>query len=193
VVDHVVERMPEGKQRGMESRFKLAGHAVHPMLVTIPVGMFVGAVAFDIAHLASGSTEPATVAFWMIATGLVGGVLAAVFGVVDWLGVPRGTRAWRVGLLHALANDVVLAAFLVSWLLRRGAEGHEPSALALVLSFGAILVAGVAAWLGGELVERLGVGVDEGANLDAVSSLRASGLVSAHTDPAARGTAPFHR
>ena len=36
----------------------------------------------------------------------------------------------------------------------------------------AFVLAGVTAWLGGELVDRLGVGVDDGANVNAPSSLR---------------------
>jgi hypothetical protein len=34
-----------------------------------------------------------------------------------------------------------------------------------------LLLGAVAGWLGGELVDRLGVGVDDGAHLDAPSSL----------------------
>jgi uncharacterized membrane protein len=175
----------------MESRVKVLGHAVHPMLITVPVGMFTGAVVFDIAHLVSGSEEPARVAFWMIATGIVGGALAGLFGFLDWWGIPKGTRARRVGLLHAVGNDVVLVLFAASWLLRLSDDGHQPSTTALVLSFAAFLVAGASAWLGGELVERLGVSVDDDADLDAVSSLRASGLITAHSDPAARTRASY--
>jgi uncharacterized membrane protein len=43
--------------------------------------------------------------------------------------------------------------------------------MALVFSFFGLGLALVTGWLGGELVDRLGVGVDEGANLDAPSSL----------------------
>jgi uncharacterized membrane protein len=61
--------------------------------------------------------------------------------------------------------------FAISWLLRAGAESWAPNALALVCSFAAVVLAVATGWLGGELVERLGIGVDEGANLDAPSSL----------------------
>jgi hypothetical protein len=61
--------------------------------------------------------------------------------------------------------------FALSWLLRFGQEGYEPTELAHVLSFAGIVLATVTGWLGGELVDRLGVGVDDGANLDAPSSL----------------------
>ncbi|MCD6056852.1 MAG: Protein of unknown function transrane, partial [Thermomicrobiales bacterium] len=65
---------------------------------------------------------------------------------------------------------VVLALFVVSWFLRRDAPA-EPGVLAFVLSLAGVALAVVTGWLGGELVDRLGVGVDRGANLDAPSSL----------------------
>ncbi|HUH08216.1 MAG TPA: DUF2231 domain-containing protein, partial [Egibacteraceae bacterium] len=98
-------------------------------------------------------------------------LFAAVFGLVDWLAIPRGTRAKRIGMLHGLGNAAVVALFAASWLLRLGQPDYAPQAPAIVLSVGAALLALVSGWLGGELVNRLGVGVDEGANLNAPSSL----------------------
>jgi len=106
----------------------------------------------------------------MIAVGVVGGLVAALFGLIDWLAIPRGTRAWRIGLLHGLGNVIVVAAFVASWILRQRAA-EVPSRLALALAFGGLALAVFTAWLGGELVDRLGVGVDDGANLDAPNSL----------------------
>jgi len=154
----------------MESRAKLFGHAIHPMLITFPIGLFVTAVIFDIIHLSTGTALWASIAYYMIAAGIVGGLLAAIFGLVDYLGVPGGTRARSVGLLHGAGNVVVVALFLVSWLLRRP-EPSAPSTLSLIASFAGVALASVTAWLGGELVERLSVGVDDGAHLDAPSSL----------------------
>ena len=67
-------------------------------------------------------------------------------------------------------NVLVVLLFAGSWILRRP-EPESPNGLALALSFGAVIIAVVAGWLGGELVDRLGVGVDEGANLNAPRSL----------------------
>ena len=167
----------------MESRFKVAGHAVHPMLITVPLGSFLGAAVFDAVHVLSGSEEASVVAFWMIATGVVGGLAAGLFGFLDWIAVPRGTRARRVGLVHALTNDAVLVLYASSWLLRQDEPARDPSVTALVLAYGALALSGLGGWLGGELVEKLGVGVDDDAHLDAVSSLRASGLISVRTGP----------
>jgi uncharacterized membrane protein len=106
-----------------------------------------------------------------IAAGVITGLLAAPFGLIDWLGIPSGTRAKRIGALHGIGNVIVVLMFAGSWLLRRDAPG-APDALALTLSFVGVVLALGTGWLGGELVDRLGVGLDEGAHLDAPSSLR---------------------
>ncbi len=159
----------------MESRAKLAGHPIHQMLIPFPLGLLATGVVFDIIHMVTGNTLMSSVAFYMIAAGIVGGLLAAPFGLIDWLAIPRNTRAWSVGLLHGLGNVVVLALFAGSWWLRYSDAGatanHIPSTLALVLSFAGAGLSVVTGWLGGELVDRLGVGVDDGANLNARSSL----------------------
>ena len=156
----------------MESRAKLAGHAIHPMLITLPLGLLGTAVVFDIIRAFTDDADFAVASFYMLAAGIIGGLLAALFGLVDWLAIPAGTRAKRVGLWHAAGNVVVVVLFAVSWLLRRGQADYQPDGLAFWLGVVAVLLALATAWAGGELVERLGVGVDEGANLDAPSSLR---------------------
>jgi uncharacterized membrane protein len=155
----------------MESKVKLFGHPVHPMLIVLPLGLLSTAVVFDIVYLLTDEPAFSTVAFWNIAAGIVGGLLAAVFGAWDWWHIPRETRAKRIGLWHGGGNVVVVVLFALSWLLRAGAVDYEPSGLAYVFSFAGLALATVTGWLGGELVDRLGVGVDPGANLDAPSSL----------------------
>jgi uncharacterized membrane protein len=153
----------------MESRAKFLGHPVHPMLVVFPLGLLATAVAFDIVGLVQNDQSWFHISFWMIVAGVIGGLLAAVFGLIDWLAIPSGTRANRIGLLHGGSNVVVVLLFIGSWFIRRGND-EIPSTGALVLSFIAILLALVGGWLGGELVDRLGVGVDSGAHLNAPSS-----------------------
>lgn len=154
----------------MESRVKVAGHPVHPMLVVFPLGLLSTAVLFDVIYLASDRSQWAVAAYYMIAAGLVGGLGAALFGWIDWAGIPSGTRAKRVGLWHGLANVAVLGLFVLSWVLRRDAPALPPTG-AIVAGLSAMVLAVIAAWLGGELVYRLGVGVDGGAHLDSPSSL----------------------
>jgi uncharacterized membrane protein len=154
----------------MESRAKIFGHAIHPILIVYPLGLLSAAVVFDIIYLVTGNPTWTTVSFWMIAAGIVGGLLAAVFGLIDYLGIPSGTRAARIGLLHGLTNLGVMILFIASWLLRWNSP-QVPSNLALALSFIAVVAALLGGWLGGELVERLGVSVTPGANLNAPNSL----------------------
>jgi uncharacterized membrane protein len=156
----------------MESRVKLFGHPVHPMLIVVPLGLFISAVILDVIYFAT--TANATlglVGFWNIGIGIIGGLLAAVFGLIDWLAIPSGTRAKRIGLMHAGSNVLMLALFTLAWLDRFATPDHLPTSGNLTFEVGALAIGMVAGWLGGELVDRLGVGVDEGANLNAPNSL----------------------
>jgi uncharacterized membrane protein len=154
----------------MESKVKVAGHPLHPMLIVFPLGLLATSVIFDIIGLSTSDSKWSSMSWYMIAAGIIGGLLAAVIGLVDWLAIPSGTRAKFIGLWHGGLNVVVVLFFAVSWWLRSTAPS-DPGKFALALSFLAVLVAVVAGWLGGELVDRLGVGVDEGAHLNAPSSL----------------------
>lgn len=149
---------------------KILGHHVHPILIVVPLGAFTTSVIFDVVHLFSGNPEHARAAYWTMIVGIFGGVAAGPFGLVDWLGIPSGTRAKRVGLSHALATGVMMALFIASWLLRSGTPG-VPGGFAILLSFVGLACGCVGGWFGGELVERLGIGVDRGAHENAPSSL----------------------
>jgi uncharacterized membrane protein len=154
----------------MESKVKLAGHPVHPMLIVFPLGLLATAVIFDIIFLVSGNSQWTIVAYYMIGAGIIGGLAAAVFGWLDWIAIPNGTRARRIGLWHGVGNVVVVGLFILSWLLRRENPDVPPTG-AIVAGVAAVVLALVTAWLGGELVDRLGVGVDDGAHLNSPSSL----------------------
>jgi uncharacterized membrane protein len=162
----------------MESRAKLFGHPVHQMLIVFPLGLFISAVFFDILYFISDNPRFAFVGYWNITGGIVGGLAAAIFGAIDFSAIPRGTRAWRIGLAHGLGNVGLIALFVVAWLLRRPDALHLPIATAFTLQIVALGLGTITAWLGGELVDRLGVGVSDGANLDAPSSL--SGRPATH-------------
>jgi uncharacterized membrane protein len=158
----------------MESRAKLLGHPIHQMLIPFPFGLLATAVIFDIIYLLWGNPTMTTVSYWMIFAGIIGAIIAAPFGLIDWLAIPKNTRAKTIGMIHGLGNVVVLLLFIGSCLLRYSEVGpilYLPTTAALVLSFAGFILAGVTGWLGGELVDRLTVGVDEGANLNAPSSL----------------------
>jgi uncharacterized membrane protein len=154
----------------MKASARLLGHPIHPMLIVFPLGLLAVAAIFDIIYVGSQNSHWADVSFWMITSGVIGGLIAAVFGVIDWLGIPEGTRAKYIGLIHGLANVVVVILFVVSWFMRRP-DPAAPPMIAIILGWIAVLIALFSGWLGGELVYRLNVGVEHGANLDAPNSL----------------------
>jgi uncharacterized membrane protein len=154
----------------MESKVKFAGHPVHPMLIVFPLGLLATAVIFDIIYLVSNNSPWTIAAYYMIGAGIIGGLAAAVFGWLDWIAIPRGTRARRIGLWHGAGNVVVLTLFILSWVLRRASPEVPPTG-AIVAGLTGLVIALLTAWLGGELVDRLAVGVDDGAHLDSPSSL----------------------
>jgi uncharacterized membrane protein len=106
-------------------------------------------------------------------------LLAAVFGFIDWLAIPGDTRAKRIGAWHGLGNLTIVVLFIVSWFLRLPNHAYGSDLLPFLVSLIAVLAALVTAWLGGELVYRMGVAVDEDAGLDASSSLDRDGAVRA--------------
>jgi uncharacterized membrane protein len=163
----------------MESRVKVLGHPLHQILLVFPLGLLATAAIFDLVYLVSRIPVWTESAYYMIGAGVIGGLAAAVPGWVDWWAIPRGTRAKRVGLVHGVGNVLVLVLFALSWLLQRPSPGAPPTEAILAALVGVVLAAGTA-WLGGELVNRMGVGIDDGAHLDAPNSL---------SSPSARGSA----
>ncbi len=161
---------------------RLLGHPVHPMLIIFPAGMFIMAVIFDILRLIFGGTALATASYYMIAAGIVGGLIAAFFGFLDWVQLPGDSRARRLGAWHGVGNFVIVVLFALSFVLRITPAGHVPNLYGLLPSFAGVLLLLVTAWLGGELVYRLGSQVDEGANPNAPSSL--SGQPASASDKA---------
>ena len=65
---------------------------MHPMLIVFPRGLLATAVIFDVIYLAGGDETMAIVSYWMILAGIIGGLIAAPFGWIDWLAIPRGTE-----------------------------------------------------------------------------------------------------
>jgi uncharacterized membrane protein len=157
----------------MKSRVVVAGHAVHPMLIVFPLGLLATSVVWDVCALATGEPRWAMISFWTILAGVVGALLAAVPGFIDWLAIPRGTRARTLGTYHMIINLCVVALFAISLVGRWLTPGGYELARAGWMSLGwiAVALAIVSSWLGGELVETLGISVHDGANPDAPSSL----------------------
>jgi uncharacterized membrane protein len=149
------------------------GHPFHPILVTVPIGAWVVSLVFDIASHSSGEPDVFVKgAFWLIGAGIIGAVVAAVFGLLDLLAIPRGTPAFRTGLTHMAMNLTVVALFAVSFGVRHGnLDVADSTTAGVVLSVIALAILVVSGWLGGKLAYRYGVRVaDERTQAEGFSS-----------------------
>jgi uncharacterized membrane protein len=91
----------------LESKVKLLGHPLHPIMVVFPLGLLITSVIFDLVDWITGNGFWSEIAFWVIAVGLVGGIIAASIGTIDWIEIPSGTRAKVVGLRHGAGNYII--------------------------------------------------------------------------------------
>jgi uncharacterized membrane protein len=146
------------------------GHPFRPILVTIPIGAWVASLIFDIATRvnSAGSRPLADAAYWLIAIGVLGALLAAVFGFMDLLAIPRSTQAFRIGLTHMGLNLAIVAIFIAGFSWRHAsisgtyaAARVQPGQLALSAVGIVLLLA--SGWLGGMLTYRFGVRVADEA------------------------------
>lgn len=161
----------------MRGKATALGHSIHPMVIVFPLALLVLSPVSDIVGAITHDAFWLRAAFWLAFLGVISAVVAAVPGFIDWLAVPGGTRAKRVGVIHLAVNLTAVALFVISVILRfqHGAEAFH--AVAFVLALVGACVVLVGGWFGGELVERLTVGVWSDAHLDAPSSLDAERLV----------------
>lgn len=162
----------------MEAKAKLLGHPIHQMVIVLPLGLLIAAWIADLAFFATSIGALAEVGYWNTLGGIASGLFAAIFGFIDWLAIPLNTRAKSVGAWHAGFNVVVLLLFTGSLLIRREMIGHTPTTLSFTCATAGVVLSGVSGWLGGELVNRLGIGVSSGANVNAPNSLSGKPAIS---------------
>jgi uncharacterized membrane protein len=138
----------------MSTRVTVAGHPIHPMLVTIPIGLWVFSLVCDFGYVFSGDERWATTAYFTLGGGIVGALLAAVPGLIDLLGF-HDARAQRIGRYHLVLNLAIVVAQAASFWLRtqEGLADVMPRAISIV----AVAVLIISGWLGGHLVHVLGV------------------------------------
>ena len=134
----------------------IKGHPLHPLLVTIPVGLFVAALVSDIVFVTDGSHGWAVASRWLLGGGLAGALLAALAGFADFAGNAR-IREFRDAWLHLFANLTLVLIQGVNLILRLP-DADVAGSIGIVLSAAAVLILLFSGWKGGELVFRHGVG-----------------------------------
>jgi uncharacterized membrane protein len=141
----------------MASPASIARHPIHAMLVPFPIGLWVFSLIADAIVLAGwGGPVWNDVALYTMAGGLIGGLLAAAPGLIDFLSLQDPT-ARRIGAAHLALNLLVVALFAVNFWLRT--TGRYGLRLPVTLSVIAVLLLVASGWLGGAMVYAHGVGV----------------------------------
>jgi uncharacterized membrane protein len=148
------------RDTGVRSRAALFGHPLHPMIVPFPMAFLVGAFAGDIAYWRTENPLWSSMSTWLIMAGLVMGMLAAVLGFIDFIGIKR-VRRGLTGWTHMIGNILVMAISLINLMHRLGDTEGGVLPLGLILSAVVVAILMVTGWLGGELVYRHKIGVIE--------------------------------
>ncbi|MBW4518268.1 MAG: DUF2231 domain-containing protein [Scytolyngbya sp. HA4215-MV1] len=148
----------EYRDSGVPSTVAIAGHPLHPLLVTFPIAFLTGAFGADLGYWLTHDPFWARAALWLIGGGFVAGLVAAFTGMLDFLRIDR-VKKHNAGWIHMFGNVAAMVLTLVNWILRwHDIEGAVlPTGLTLSLIVASLL--GITGWYGAELVYRHKVAV----------------------------------
>ena len=144
----------------MTSKASIGGHPIHTMLIPFPIGLWATSFAVDVLFYFLRHPTLLVVAKFMLAAGCLAAVAAAIFGIIDWLGIKNG-EVKKVANWHARLNVIALVVFTISFLLRLGSYSHlvgRRLTIPFLLSLVGVILISISGWLGGELVFRYGIG-----------------------------------
>jgi nitrite reductase/ring-hydroxylating ferredoxin subunit/uncharacterized membrane protein len=144
----------------MRSRARISSHPIHPMLVALPIGLWIGAFVFSIIGWATERSLLDAAGFYALIAGSIGAVLAAIPGVLDLFSVvPEHSSARTRGYIHGSVNSLALLIFIYA-AYRQGSAYNPPDKLTLLVELIGVACIGYSGWLGGTLVYRNQIGVD---------------------------------
>ncbi|MFD6568029.1 DUF2231 domain-containing protein [Micromonospora profundi] len=152
----------------MQSRLRVQGHPIQPMLVTFPMGLFVSATVFDLTDVIGGPAFLGEVGYWTGVAALVAAALTVVAGMIDLWDVP-GDRTRRTAIAFNLANAAMAGMFLVACLVRAQSPQRGASVAILVAELVALAIGGVGVHLGARLMRQFDAGRTEAGSFDALA------------------------
>ncbi|MGH9970384.1 MAG: DUF2231 domain-containing protein [Pyrinomonadaceae bacterium] len=146
----------------MASKASIAGHPVHPMLVSFPLALWYTSFATDVLfYCCYRNTSLLLISKFMIAAGVIGAVAAAIPGIIDWLSI-KNQEVKRIANWHARLNIIALLVFAASLYLRTQAGAPRVGwslKVPFLLSLLGVVLISISSWLGGSLSFKHGVGV----------------------------------
>jgi uncharacterized membrane protein len=142
----------------MRTPASVAKHPIHPMLVPIPIGLWIFSFVCDLTFvLGSGVSLWFTLSFWTMIGGLVGALVAAVPGFIDMLSLTAQPK--RLALTHMALNATIILLYAIN--IGTRIQGASIAGAPLILSVVGIVLLAVSGWLGGQMVYVHRVGVEE--------------------------------
>ncbi len=142
----------------MKDKVRIANHPIHPMLIPFPIGLWIFSLVADIIYMGGRNPAWATVAYYSMAGGIIGAIVAAIPGFMDFLAMDS-SRTKSIAQRHMLFNVIALLLFIWNFFLRE--PGAVVSGFPFFLSIVGVLLIVVSGWLGGHMVYVHGMAVDE--------------------------------
>ncbi len=155
-----MEQSPDKISGQTNPTVAVAGHPLHPMLVTFPIAFLLGASASDVVFVYERDPFWARMSLWLIGAGTFMGVIAGITGTVELLaerGIRRRPAAWN----HFVASVMLLAVALANWVWRLDDFEAAIVPWGLAMSVLTALLVGFAGWLGGTLVFEHQIGIEQ--------------------------------
>jgi uncharacterized membrane protein len=148
----------------MSSPASFKGHPLHPIIIPLPIGLWIFSLISDlIFKFGYGGPVWDDVAFYTLAGGIVGALLAALPGLIDLLSI-QNPKSKSIGIWHMIVNLLAVALYCVNfWLRMHRAPGDNLPIVLSAIGVGLIVISG---WLGGELVYVRGVAVKQPPDQD---------------------------
>ena len=133
----------------MQGKATVADHPLHPMFVGFPIGFFGAVLVSDVISIWGNPAFWPRMSVWLIAFGVIGALVAASFGFIDYFTAPMSSAAKRTATTHMILNLIVVAFYIAAFLVR---YNNPISTLGYVLTYIGLGILVVSGWYGGHLV-----------------------------------------
>jgi uncharacterized membrane protein len=143
----------EYRDSGVPSTVAIAGHPLHPLIVTFPIAFLTSVLLTDVLYWFTGDAFWAKASFWLLVGGIVTGLIAAATGMSDFLKIGR-VRQHSAGWFHMIGNVVALGLSLINVLIRWNNNESAILPIGLIISLVVAAALGLTGWYGAELVYR---------------------------------------
>jgi uncharacterized membrane protein len=165
----------------MESKARLFGRPIPPLLVVLPLVAFLSTVLFDLVYLGTWVVAFAILSYILIILGVLGSLPVLLAGIIKFHSIPSQTVSKTISAWHLFGNLVVVALFALSWLFRAIGNPSQPQILAVALSIAGLIMGTVAAWVSSELLDHLAEEEPSGTNANRPGQPISSQIPSANT------------